>query len=42
MFKQNFELFKSDSLYEQALQECHEMLEIDPKNYKILEIISQK
>ena len=24
-----FELFKSDSLYEQALQECHEMLEID-------------
>jgi len=29
MFKQIFELFKSDSLYEQALQECHEMLEID-------------
>jgi len=29
MFKQIFELFKSDSLYEQALLECHEMLEID-------------
>ena len=29
MFKQIFELFKSDSLYELALQECHEMLEID-------------
>ena len=29
MFKQIFELFKSDSLYEQALEECHEMLEID-------------
>ena len=29
MFKQIFELFKSDSLYEQALIECHEMLEID-------------
>ncbi len=29
MFKQIFEIFKSDSLYEQALQECHEMLEID-------------
>lgn len=29
MFKQIFELFKSDSLYEQALTECHEMLEID-------------
>jgi len=28
MFKQIFELFKSDSLYEQALQECHEMLDI--------------
>ena len=28
MFKQIFELFKSDSLYEQALNECHEMLEI--------------
>jgi len=28
MFKQIFELFKSDSLYEQALDECHEMLEI--------------
>ena len=22
-------MFKSDSLYEQALSECHEMLEID-------------
>ena len=29
MFKQIFEIFKSASLYEQALQECHEMLEID-------------
>ena len=29
MFKQIFELFKTDSLYEQALTECHEMLEID-------------
>ena len=28
MFKQIFELFKSDSLYEQAHDECHEMLEI--------------
>ena len=28
MFKQIFEIFKSDSLYEQALTECHEMLEI--------------
>jgi phosphate uptake regulator len=28
MFKQIFELFKTDSLYEQALTECHEMLEI--------------
>ena len=29
MFKQIFEIFKSDSLYEQALEECHEMLDID-------------
>ena len=29
MFKQIFEMFKGDSLYEQALSECHEMLEID-------------
>ena len=29
MFKQIFEIFKSDSLYEQALSECHEMLAID-------------
>ena len=29
MFKQVFELFKSDSLYKQALEECHEMLDID-------------
>ena len=28
MFKQIFELFKSDSLYEQALDECYEMLEL--------------
>ena len=26
MFKQIFELFKANSLYEQALTECHEML----------------
>jgi phosphate uptake regulator len=29
MFKQIYNLFKSDSLYEQALLECHEMLDID-------------
>jgi len=29
MFKQIFNIFKSDSLYEQALLECHEMLDID-------------
>ena len=29
MFKQIFELFKSDSLYEQALVESYEMLDID-------------
>jgi len=29
MFKRIFELFQSDSLYEQALNECYEMLEID-------------
>ena len=29
MFKQIFEIFKSNSLYEEALLECHEMLEID-------------
>ena len=29
MFKQIFEIFKSDSLYQQALGECHEMLDID-------------
>ena len=29
MFKQIFEIFKSDSLYEQALIECYEMLDID-------------
>ena len=28
MFKQIFEIFKSNSLHEQALTECHEMLEI--------------
>ena len=33
MFKQIFEMFKSDSLYEQALSECHEMLEIDRKMF---------
>ena len=34
MFKQIFEIFKSDSLYEQALTECHEMLDIDLTMYK--------
>ena len=29
MFKQIFEIFKSNSLHEQALTECHEMLESD-------------
>ena len=29
MFKQIFNLFKSDSLYQQALEECYEMLDID-------------
>ena len=33
MFKQIFELFKSDSLYEQALCECYEMLEIVRKMF---------
>ena len=33
MFKQIFEIFKSDSLYEQALTECHEMLEIVREMY---------
>ena len=28
MFKRIFDLFKADSLYEQALTECHEMLGI--------------
>jgi len=34
MFKQIFEIFKSNSLYEQALSECHEMLDIDLSMYK--------
>ena len=34
MFKQIFEIFKSNSLYEQALSECHEMLDIDLKMFK--------
>ena len=34
MFKQIFEIFKSDSLYEQALGECHEMLDIDLSMFK--------
>jgi phosphate uptake regulator len=34
MFKQIFEIFKSDSLYEQALVECHEMLDIDFTMFK--------
>jgi hypothetical protein len=29
MSKQIFKIFKSDSLYEQALIECHQMLDID-------------
>ena len=29
MFKQIYNLFKAESLYEQALLECHEMLDID-------------
>ena len=34
MFKQIFKIFKSDSLYEQALGECHEMLKIDLSMFK--------
>ena len=34
MFKQIFEIFKADSLYEQALSECHEMLDIDLTMFK--------
>ena len=34
MFKQIFKIFKSDSLYEQALVECHEMLDIDFTMFK--------
>jgi len=34
MFKQIFEIFKSDSLYKQALGECHEMLDIDLAMFK--------
>jgi len=34
MLKQIFEIFKSDSLYEQALGECHEMIDIDLTRYK--------
>ena len=34
MFKQIFKIFKSDSLYEQALGECHEMLDIDLTMFK--------
>ena len=33
MFKQIFDMFKSDSLYEQALLECHEMLDIDKEMF---------
>jgi len=35
MFKQIFELFKSNSLYEQAISECHEMLDIDLTMFKV-------
>jgi len=34
MFKQIFEIFKSDNLYKQALTECHEMLDIDLTMFK--------
>ena len=34
MFKQIFNMFKSDSLFEQALGECHEMLDIDLTMFK--------
>ena len=34
MFKQIFNLFKSDCLYVQALDECHEMLDIDLKMFQ--------
>ena len=34
MFKKIFEIFKSDSLYLQALGECHEMLDIDLTMFK--------
>ncbi|MEE1506066.1 MAG: hypothetical protein V1256_03775, partial [Candidatus Neomarinimicrobiota bacterium] len=34
MFKQIFNMFKADSLYEQALVECHEMLDIDLTMFK--------
>ena len=34
MFKQIFNIFKADSLYEQALVECHEMLDIDLTMFK--------
>ena len=34
MFKQIFEIFKSNSLYEQAIEECHEMLDIDLTMFK--------
>tara|TARA_A100001011_G_C14317645_1_gene848760 strand:+ start:897 stop:1562 length:666 start_codon:yes stop_codon:yes gene_type:complete len=34
MFKQIFNLFKSDSLYVQALEECHEMLDIDLRMFQ--------
>ena len=34
MFKQIYKLFQSNSLYEQALNECHEMLDIDLLMFK--------
>ena len=34
MFKQIFNMFKADSLFEQALGECHEMLDIDLTMFK--------
>ena len=33
MFKELLNLIKSDSLYEQALNRCHEMLDIDSQMF---------
>ena len=34
MFKQIYKLFQSNSLYEQALNKCHKMLDIDLLMFK--------